>query len=110
MGLSRSRELGDLLATTLAGGNAAMMRGHGITTAYADIRTATVAACYLEESAALQLRMLSAAGGDASRLRAYTLEEARPLRDQITGSVANRAWEYFAAVADATPLGAGQHL
>jgi ribulose-5-phosphate 4-epimerase/fuculose-1-phosphate aldolase len=110
VGLIRSRELGDLLAQTLASGPAAMMRGHGITTAYADIRTATVAALYLEESAAMQLRMLSAAGGDASRLRTFTVEEARPLRDQITGSVAKRAWEYFAAVAEATPLGGGQHL
>ena len=110
VGLIRSRELGDLLAMTLGKGNAAMMRGHGITTAYGDIRTAAVAACYLEESAALQLRMLAAAGGDASRLKAYTLEEALPLRDQITGSVAKRAWEYFAAVAETMPLGAGQHL
>jgi ribulose-5-phosphate 4-epimerase/fuculose-1-phosphate aldolase len=110
VGLIRTRELGDLLAATLGAGTAAMMRGHGITTAYADIRSATVAACYLEESAALQLRMLSAAGGDASRLRPFSAEEAKPLRDQITGSVAHRAWEYFAAVAEATPLGAGQHL
>ena len=110
VGLIRSRELGDLLAQVMGTGPAAMMRGHGITTAYADVRTATVAALYLEESAALQLRMLSAAGGDASRLRAFSVEEARPLRDQITGSVAKRAWEYFAAVAEVTPLGGGQHL
>ncbi len=105
IGLIRSRELGELLAATLGSGGAVMMRGHGITTAYTDVRSATVAACYLEESAALQLRMLSAAGGDASRIRAYTREEARTLRDQVTGSVAKRAWEYFAAVADAMPLG-----
>ena len=43
-----------------------MMRGHGITTALADVRAATVAACFLEESADLQMRMLAAAGGDAS--------------------------------------------
>jgi L-fuculose-phosphate aldolase len=108
VGLIRSRELGDLLALTLGGGIAAMMRGHGITTAFPDVRSATVAACYLEESAALQLRMLAAAGGDAARLRSFSAEEARPLRDQVTGSVARRAWEYFAAVAEATPLGGGQ--
>lgn len=107
VGLIRSRELGDLLAMTLGRGSAAMMRGHGITTAFADIRTATVAACYLEESAALQLRMLAAAGGDASRLRPFSAEESEPLRDQITGAVAGRAWEYFAAVAESLPLGAG---
>src|SRR5712671_5182424 len=76
VGLIRSRELGDLLATTIGKGIAVMMRGHGITTAFPDVRAATVAACYLEESASLQLRMLSGAGGDASRIRAYTDEEA----------------------------------
>ncbi|MBC8022331.1 MAG: class II aldolase/adducin family protein [Burkholderiales bacterium] len=108
VGLIRSRELGDLLARVVGAGNAAMMRGHGITTAFGDVRTATVAACYLEESAALQLRMLSAAGGDASRLRAFSAEEAGPLADQISGSVARRAWDYFSAMAARNPLGSGQ--
>ncbi len=108
VGLIRSRELGDLLAQVIAKGNSVMMRGHGITTAFADVRAATVAACYLEESAALQLRMLAAAGGNAGKIRAFTREEAEGLRDQITGNVAKRAWEYFAAVALETPLGAGQ--
>jgi L-fuculose-phosphate aldolase len=105
VGLIRSRELGDLLAATLGRGNAAMMRGHGITTAFADVRSATVAACYLEESVEMQLRMLAAAGGDASRLRAYSPEEAESLSDQITGSVARRAWEYYAQAAELLPLG-----
>jgi L-fuculose-phosphate aldolase len=108
VGLIRSRELGDLLAAALGNGTAVMMRGHGITTAFPDIRQATVAACYLEESASLQLRMLAAAGGDASRLREYTREEAEGLRDQVSGNVARRAWEYFCAVAEATPIGGGQ--
>jgi ribulose-5-phosphate 4-epimerase/fuculose-1-phosphate aldolase len=108
VGLIRTRELGDLLAQTLGAGIAAMMRGHGITTAFPDVRSATVAACYLEESARLQLRMLAAAGGDAGRLRTYTREEAESLKDQVTGNVAKRAWEYFAAVAEATPIGGGQ--
>jgi ribulose-5-phosphate 4-epimerase/fuculose-1-phosphate aldolase len=108
IGLIRTRELGDLLALTIGAGPAAMMRGHGITTAFPDVRSATIAACYLEESAALQLRMLGAAGGDPSRLRTFSAEEALPMRDQITGSVARRAWEYFAAVADATPIGGGR--
>jgi L-fuculose-phosphate aldolase len=108
VGLIRSRELGELLAKTLGSGNSVMMRGHGITTAFADVRAATVAACYLEESAALQLRMLAAAGGDASRIRAFTHDEAEGLRDQISGNVAKRAWEYFAAVAVENPLGSGQ--
>ncbi len=106
IGLIRSRELGDLLAATLGAGSAVMMRGHGITAAFGDVRAATVAACYLEESAGLQLRMLAAAGGDASRIRAFTPEEAQSLRDQISGNVAKRAWEYYAAVAGELPLGA----
>jgi ribulose-5-phosphate 4-epimerase/fuculose-1-phosphate aldolase len=108
IGLIRSRELGDRLAQTIGAGASAMMRGHGITTAFADVRTATVAACYLEESVALQLRMLAAAGGDAARIRAFTRDECLPLRDQITGNVAKRAWEYFAAVARDNPLGSGR--
>ena len=108
IGLIRSRELGDLVAQALAQGVAVMMRGHGITTAYPDVRSATVAACYLEESASLQLRMLGAAGGDASKLRVFTREEADSLRDQVSGNVARRAWEYFAAVAEATPIGGGR--
>jgi HCOMODA/2-hydroxy-3-carboxy-muconic semialdehyde decarboxylase len=107
IGLIRTRELGDLLAQVVGGGNSAMMRGHGITTVFPDIRAATVAACYLEESASLQLRMLAAAGGDATRIRAFTRAEAEGLRDQITGNVAKRAWEYFAAVALENPLGSG---
>ena len=107
IGLIRTRELGDALARVLGRGNAAMMRAHGITTAFADVRRATVGACYLEESASMQLRMLAAAGGDASRIRALTREEALPLKDQIEGSVARRAWEYFAAVASELALGEG---
>jgi ribulose-5-phosphate 4-epimerase/fuculose-1-phosphate aldolase len=106
IGLIRTRELGELLAKTLGPRSAVMMRGHGISTAYGDVRSATVAACYLEESASMQLRMLAAAGGNAARIRAYTREEAESLRDQVTGSVAKRAWEYFAALAASLPLGA----
>jgi ribulose-5-phosphate 4-epimerase/fuculose-1-phosphate aldolase len=105
IGLIRTRELGDLLARKLGSGIAVMMRGHGITTALADVRAATVAACFLEESAGLQLRMLAAAGGDAARLRAYTREEASNVSDQVNPRVVARAWEYYAAVAGLRPLG-----
>src|SRR5258707_2427383 len=47
VGLIRSRDLGDALTRALGTGIAVMMRGHGITTACADVRTATVAACFL---------------------------------------------------------------
>ena len=105
IGLIRSRELGDLLAHRLGSGIAVMMRGHGITTALADVRTATVAACLLEESARLQLDMLAAAGGDPSRIRAYTRDEAESVGDQISPRVVARAWEYYAAVARRRPIG-----
>jgi L-fuculose-phosphate aldolase len=105
IGLIRTRELGDLLARKLGQGIAVMMRGHGITTALPDIRTATVAACQLEESAGFQLRMLAAAGGDASRIRVYTREEAEALGDQLGPRVVERAWEYYAIAAEAKPIG-----
>jgi ribulose-5-phosphate 4-epimerase/fuculose-1-phosphate aldolase len=99
IGLIRSRELGDALAASLGNCVAVMMRGHGITTAAADVRTATVAACFLEESADLQLRMLAAVGGSATRIRAFTREEAERLSDQLSPAIVERAWEYYAAVA-----------
>lgn len=105
IGLIRTRELGDSVARRLAGGVAVMMRGHGITTAAADVRSATVAACFLEESAALQLRMLAAAGGDAARIRVFTPEEAERLRDQLSPGIVERAWEYYSAVAGSRSLG-----
>lgn len=105
VGLIRTRELGDAVAQCLGSRVAVMMRGHGITTAARDVRTATMAACFLEESAALQLRMLAAAGGDAARIRAYTPEEAERLRDQLDAPIVERAWEYHAAVAQVRPLG-----
>ncbi len=106
IGLIRTRELGDLLAHRLGERVAVMMRGHGITTALPEVRAATVAACMLEESAALQLRMLAAAGGDAGKIRAYTPEEALSVSDQISPRVVDRAWEYYAAAADRMLLGA----
>ena len=101
VGLIRSRELGDALARALGSGIAVMMRGHGITTGFADVRTATVAACFLEESAELQLRMLTAVGGDTARVRFFTREEAERVSDQLTAPMIERAWEYYATLAEA---------
>jgi ribulose-5-phosphate 4-epimerase/fuculose-1-phosphate aldolase len=99
IGLIRSRELGNLLAQSLGDKIAVMMRGHGITTACADVRTATIAAIWLEESAALQLRMLAAAAGDATQIQFYTPEESGRVDDQLSPGIVQRAWEYHAAVA-----------
>jgi ribulose-5-phosphate 4-epimerase/fuculose-1-phosphate aldolase len=93
------------LAQTLGTSTAVIMRGHGITTAAHDIRAATVAACFAEESARLQLAMLGASGGDSTRIRAYSTEEANRVSDQLGPSIVARAWEYYAAVADARPIG-----
>jgi ribulose-5-phosphate 4-epimerase/fuculose-1-phosphate aldolase len=100
VGLICTRALGDDLAHSLGRGVAVMMRGHGITTTCADLRSATVAACFLEESAALQLAMLAAAGGDAKRIREYTREESTRLSDQLSPPVVERAWEYYADLAE----------
>ncbi len=98
VGLIRTRELGDQLAASLGDSAAVLMRGHGITTVAADVRTATVAACFLEESAELQLRMLAATGGDATRIRVFTREEAERVSDQLSPGIVDRAWEYYAAI------------
>lgn len=107
IGLIRSRELGDQVAQSLGGGVAVMMRGHGISTAFKDVRAATVAACFLEESAQLNLGMLAAAGGDGRRIRAFTREEASLANEQTgpAARAADRAWEYYATVAAQRPLG-----
>jgi ribulose-5-phosphate 4-epimerase/fuculose-1-phosphate aldolase len=97
VGLIRTRELGDALAQALGARLAVMMRGHGITTAAADVRRATIAALYLEESASLQLAMLAAAGGNAGSIREYPHEEALRVSDQLSEPMVERAWEYFAA-------------
>jgi hypothetical protein len=51
--------------------------------------------------------MLSAAGGDASKIREFTREEAELSRDQTGPGVAaaGRAWEYYSAAAEVKPLG-----
>jgi hypothetical protein len=49
--------------------------------------------------------MLAAAGGEPKRIRAYTAEEAERVRDQLAPGIVERAWEYYAAVAELRPLG-----
>jgi L-ribulose-5-phosphate 4-epimerase len=105
VGLIRNQELGDSLAKALGASHAVMMRGHGFSVAQPDVRRAAVAACFLEESCELQLRMLAALGGDPSQIRAYTREEAERVADQLDGNPLARAWEYYSAAADQRPLG-----
>ena len=70
-----------------------------------DVRSAAVIACYLEESASLQLRMLSAAGGDISRVRVYSEDDAAKVGGDNNASTLTRAWEYYAAAVESLPLG-----
>jgi L-ribulose-5-phosphate 4-epimerase len=101
VGLIRSRELGDQVAATLGPHRAMLLRGHGANVAETDVRRATVVACFLEESAALQLRALSAVGGRLDALRAFTPEENARLTEQLdAGGPMNRAWEYYTALAE----------
>jgi ribulose-5-phosphate 4-epimerase/fuculose-1-phosphate aldolase len=101
IGLIRSRELGDDVAATLGSKRAMFLRGHGANLADTDVRMATVAACVLEEAAEIQLRALTAAGGRAEQLRAFSPEEATRARSEFnTSGPLNRAWEYYAALAE----------
>src|SRR5262245_44588947 len=101
IGLIRTRELGDQVATTLGSHRAMLLRGHGANIAEVDVRRAAVVACFLEEAADLQLRALAAAGGRVEALRAFTAEETDRLRQQLDSSgPMDRAWEYYVALAE----------
>jgi len=77
------------------------LRGHGANVAELDVRRAAIVACFLEEAAALQLRALSATGGRTEVLHAFTQGESDRLREQLdTSGPMNRAWEYYAALAE----------
>jgi ribulose-5-phosphate 4-epimerase/fuculose-1-phosphate aldolase len=98
-GLIRTRELGDDVARTLGSRRAMLLRGHGANVVDTSIQSATVGACILEEAAELQLRALSAAGGNASRLGTFTEQDADRVRGEFdaTGPI-TRAWHYYAAL------------
>jgi ribulose-5-phosphate 4-epimerase/fuculose-1-phosphate aldolase len=101
IGLIRTRELGDQVAATLGACRAMLLRGHGANIADADVHRATVVACFLEEAAELQLRALAAAGGRSDALQAFTVDEAKHIREQIDApGPMNRAWEYYVALAE----------
>jgi ribulose-5-phosphate 4-epimerase/fuculose-1-phosphate aldolase len=101
IGLIRSRELGDQVAATLGKGRAMFLRGHGANVGETEVRRAAVVACFLEEAADLQLRMLAAAGGRTEALRVFTTEESERLKEQLDArGPMDRAWEYFVALAE----------
>jgi ribulose-5-phosphate 4-epimerase/fuculose-1-phosphate aldolase len=77
------------------------LRGHGANVAEVDVRRAAIVACFLEESAELQLRALAAAGGRLDALRVFTTEETDRLQEQLDASgPMNRAWDYYVALAE----------
>jgi ribulose-5-phosphate 4-epimerase/fuculose-1-phosphate aldolase len=98
-GLIRTRALGDEVAATLGTRTAMLLRGHGANVAEADVRRAIVVACFLEESARLQLDALAAAGGDAGRIAFFTAEESERLQGELGGEPLARAWAYYAELA-----------
>ncbi len=101
IGLIRTRELGDQVAATLGARRAMFLRGHGANVAESNVRRAAIVACFLEESAELQLRALAALGGQAERLRVFSSDETDRLREQLDSSgPMNRAWEYYVALAE----------
>ena len=101
IGLIRSRDLGDQIAATLGKHRAMFLRGHGANVAEVNVRRAAIVACFLEEAADLQLRALAAAGGRVDALRVFTPDETDRLREQLDASgPMNRAWEYYAALAE----------
>jgi ribulose-5-phosphate 4-epimerase/fuculose-1-phosphate aldolase len=101
VGLIRARELGDQVAETLGVHRSMFLRGHGANVAESNVRRAVIVACFLEEAADLQLRMLAAAGGRADVLRVFTREESDRLREQLDSSgPMDRAWEYYVALAE----------
>lgn len=99
IGLIVTRELGEAAAAALGARRVLLLRGHGANVAASDVRRAIVVACLLEEAARLQLDAMAAAGGDDSRMRYFTAEEAeRARRDlEATGPI-NRAWDYYASL------------
>jgi len=100
-GLIRSRELGDEVARTLGRSRGMLLRGHGANLADTDVHRVAVLACLLEEAADLQLRALAAAGGDPDKLRYFTDEELTRVRDAVDNAgPLDRAWEYYAALAE----------
>lgn len=101
IGLIRTRELGDQVASTLGVRRAMFLRGHGANVAESSVRRAATVACFLEESAQMQLRALAAAGGRADALRVFTSDETERLREQLdAGGPMDRAWDYYVALAE----------
>lgn len=96
-GLIRTRALGDAVAESLGPGSTMLLRGHGANVAEKDVRRAIVIACFLEEAADLQLRAMTAAGGDMDRVRFFDEAEIARLSEELSDIPIERAWEYYAA-------------
>ena len=88
--LVRSRALGAALATTLAGNDVVLMRGHGSTAVGASLRLAVYRAVYAEVNARLQCQAMGM--GPVTYL---SLAEARAAAAANDGQV-NRAWDLWA--------------
>jgi L-fuculose-phosphate aldolase len=88
-----TRELGESLARTLGGRNAALMVHHGIVTCGPDVPTAVMTAVLLERACRTQLR---AAGGGGVRSWSSD-DEARSKREHCySPQLLRQAWDYLA--------------
>jgi ribulose-5-phosphate 4-epimerase/fuculose-1-phosphate aldolase len=100
IGLIRSAELGDEVAGVLGSARAMLLRGHGANLVAGSVRHAAVFACLLEEAARLQLRALSALAGSGRSPRYFSPDEEKLVASQLDApGPLDRAWEYFAALA-----------
>jgi ribulose-5-phosphate 4-epimerase/fuculose-1-phosphate aldolase len=96
----------DRAAVALGEHPALLLRGHGANVVGADVRIATMLACFLEESAERNLSALMAAGGDPSRVGWLTADEVASLQEsmsegrgyaQALAGFTERFWEYHQA-------------
>lgn len=93
VGLIVTAELGHEVAMVMGKESAVIMRGHGSTVVGLNVRQATVAAIYLEETARLTYRARS-----IGKPICFTQEEVATLSDYIPKENSfERAWAYYEA-------------
>jgi L-ribulose-5-phosphate 4-epimerase len=93
VGLIVTPELGREVATTLGNRRAVIMRGHGSTVVGPNLKQATVAAIYLEETARLTYRARS-----IGKPICFTEDEVETLANYVLKDNSfDRAWAYYEA-------------
>lgn len=104
VGLIRSASLGDVVASTLGGARAMLLRGHGANVVATDVRRVTVLAYYLEEAASRQLMALAAVGGVPDAIQFYSESECDRVSAELDAEAPyRRTWDYYAATCENGP-------